>query len=240
MGNSGRLTRVRLQQPQEQRYPVLQVHRWVFSCFRNPPNSDMDYGICNVRMEIFLWKYVWHSETDVYIAGKIFLCTVIWCIICPDQLRGITVMCVRRACKKHKMWPWAKIICRFDVSLVRSSLWSAITGYYTLSLAVSGQSSHIWALARVTSRLWPAVHLGFGRLSLLFLRCTLLYAVCHAINYVATTLILLVTASLSERLEWLLQSNLHHHNNIATSTPLTTFRYIIFTSMIQCMIFCSI
>ena len=30
MGNSGRLTRIRLQQPQEQCYPVLQAHAWSF------------------------------------------------------------------------------------------------------------------------------------------------------------------------------------------------------------------
>ena len=48
-GNSGRLTWVRLQQPQEQRYPVLQVHFLGLFVFHNSPNSDMDKLIFNVR-----------------------------------------------------------------------------------------------------------------------------------------------------------------------------------------------
>ena len=45
----------RIQQPQEQRYPVLQVHAGRdCSCFRNPPNSDMEYRIFIVRTRSFL------------------------------------------------------------------------------------------------------------------------------------------------------------------------------------------
>ena len=55
-----------------------------------------------------------------------------------------------------------------SVSLFRGSHISTLVG------------SHIWALARITT----------GQ-PLLFVRCTLLHAVCHAINHVATTLILL-------------------------------------------------
>ena len=53
-GNSGRLTWVRLQPPQEQLYPVLLVHAGFFSCFHNPPNSDTEYRIFNVRTWSFL------------------------------------------------------------------------------------------------------------------------------------------------------------------------------------------
>ena len=52
--NPGRLTWGKLQQPQEQRYPILQVHGELFSCFRNPPNSNMDYRIFNVLYAIIL------------------------------------------------------------------------------------------------------------------------------------------------------------------------------------------
>ena len=50
----GRLTWVRLQQLQEQRYPVLQVHAGSFRVSRNLPNSDMDYRIFNVHAWSFL------------------------------------------------------------------------------------------------------------------------------------------------------------------------------------------
>ena len=50
-GNSGRLTWVRLQQPHEQRYPVLHVHA---GSFRNPPNSDMDYIL--MRAYTHVWR----------------------------------------------------------------------------------------------------------------------------------------------------------------------------------------
>ena len=45
---------VRLQQPPRAALPSLTRACWVFSCFRNPPNSDMDYRILNVRTESFL------------------------------------------------------------------------------------------------------------------------------------------------------------------------------------------
>ena len=41
----------------ESRYPTLTNNEsawWVFSCFHNPPNSDMDYRIFNVRTWLFL------------------------------------------------------------------------------------------------------------------------------------------------------------------------------------------
>ena len=52
VGNSGRLNRVRLQQPQEQRYPVSPTLKCMLGHFvfhRSPPNCDMDYRIFNVR-----------------------------------------------------------------------------------------------------------------------------------------------------------------------------------------------
>ena len=52
--SSGRLTWVRLQQPQEQRKPSPTSACWVFSCFRNPRNSDMDCRIFTVRRSSFL------------------------------------------------------------------------------------------------------------------------------------------------------------------------------------------
>ena len=157
--------------------------------------------------------HVWRSQTDVYIAGKIFLCTSIWCIICPDQLRSIQIMCQKglQETQNVSLSQDNRLICRL---LKRSSLRSTPSVYYTLSLAVSGQShlgfghrSHlISALARVTS----------GQ-ALICVRCTQLYTVCHAINHVDNTLILLVAASLSlSLLEWLLLTcttaiNHHHH-----------------------------
>ena len=54
-GNSGCLTWIRRQQPQEQqRYPVLQVHAGSFLFFHNAPNCDMDYKVFNVRTRAFL------------------------------------------------------------------------------------------------------------------------------------------------------------------------------------------
>ena len=51
--NLGCLTWVRLQQPQEQRYLVLQVHAGSLN-YHNPPNSDIDYRIFNVCTWSFL------------------------------------------------------------------------------------------------------------------------------------------------------------------------------------------
>ena len=47
MGNSGCLPRGK-PAATESRYPTYGAC-WVFDCFHNPPNSDMDYGIFNVR-----------------------------------------------------------------------------------------------------------------------------------------------------------------------------------------------
>ena len=49
-GNLGRLTSVRLQQPQEQRYPVLQVHAGAFCVSGIHLTLDMDYRIFKMRM----------------------------------------------------------------------------------------------------------------------------------------------------------------------------------------------
>ena len=65
-GNLGRLTRVSLQQLQEQRYAVLQVHAGSFHVFvihptlRNPPNSDMDYRIFKRAYVIILMRACTH------------------------------------------------------------------------------------------------------------------------------------------------------------------------------------
>ena len=48
---------VRLQQPQEQSCPVLQVHAGPFHVSVIPPNSDMDYRIVNV----LTWSF-WHTR----------------------------------------------------------------------------------------------------------------------------------------------------------------------------------
>ena len=68
-GNSGRLTQEMLQQPREQRYQVLQVHAGSFRGFRNPPNSDSDYMIFNVRMWSLSYACVYtqgvgHTDSD--------------------------------------------------------------------------------------------------------------------------------------------------------------------------------
>ena len=39
-------------QLQQSRATQPSVHFWVFQCFHNPPNSDMDYGIFNVRIDV--------------------------------------------------------------------------------------------------------------------------------------------------------------------------------------------
>ena len=49
---------VRLQQPQEQRYPVLQVHAGYFCVSKYPSNSDVDYRIFNVHKWLFLWVHI--------------------------------------------------------------------------------------------------------------------------------------------------------------------------------------
>ena len=61
LGNLGRLIWVRLQQPQEQRYPILQVHAGSL-CFCNPPNSDMDYRIFNVHTRSFLYVNIIYTR----------------------------------------------------------------------------------------------------------------------------------------------------------------------------------
>ena len=40
------------------RYPAYVLSR-VFQCFYNPPNSDMDYGIFNVRTDINAYDCIW-------------------------------------------------------------------------------------------------------------------------------------------------------------------------------------
>ena len=54
MGNVDYLTQVRLQQPQEQCYPVLQVHAGSFHVSIIHPNSDMVCRIFNMHMWSFL------------------------------------------------------------------------------------------------------------------------------------------------------------------------------------------
>ena len=50
-GNLGRLTWVKgYFSRKSSAIPSPTIACWVFSCFRNPPNSDMDYRIFNVRM----------------------------------------------------------------------------------------------------------------------------------------------------------------------------------------------
>ena len=50
MGNSGCLPRGKPTATQS-RYLTYGTYR-VFSCFHNPPNSDTDYGIINVRTDV--------------------------------------------------------------------------------------------------------------------------------------------------------------------------------------------
>ena len=50
MGNSGCLPGGK-PGATESRYATY-VACWVFPCFHNPPNSDMDYGILNVRTDV--------------------------------------------------------------------------------------------------------------------------------------------------------------------------------------------
>ena len=61
-GNLGRLTWVRLHQPQEQ-LPSPRSACWVFSCFCNPPNSDMDYRIFNMCDHLYECVYTWGLGT---------------------------------------------------------------------------------------------------------------------------------------------------------------------------------
>ena len=67
-GNWGRLTWVSLQQPQQQRYPVLQMHA---GSFRNPPNSNMDYKDLSrasayviIRMPAYTQGGVEHTDSE--------------------------------------------------------------------------------------------------------------------------------------------------------------------------------
>ena len=50
MGNSGRLLRGK-PAATESRYPTYGAC-WMFGCFHNPPNSDMDYRIFIVRTDV--------------------------------------------------------------------------------------------------------------------------------------------------------------------------------------------
>ena len=50
MGNAGCLPRGK-SAATESRYSTYYAC-WVFKCFHNPPNSDMDYGIFNVRTDV--------------------------------------------------------------------------------------------------------------------------------------------------------------------------------------------
>ena len=42
---------------------------WVFSCFHNPPNSDMDYRIFNVRAEWLGDKLKFVFSPDIVLCG---------------------------------------------------------------------------------------------------------------------------------------------------------------------------
>ena len=57
MGNSGCLPREKLAAT-ESRYPTYGAC-WVFYCFHNPPNSDMDCGIFNVRTYVNAYDCSW-------------------------------------------------------------------------------------------------------------------------------------------------------------------------------------
>ena len=46
--------RTTLQQPQEQRYPVLHVYNKSFPVCANPPNSDMDYMVLIKRAYVII------------------------------------------------------------------------------------------------------------------------------------------------------------------------------------------
>ena len=55
MGNSGCFPRGK-PAATESRYPTYDAC-WVFYCFHNPPNSDMDYRIFNVRTDVNACDY---------------------------------------------------------------------------------------------------------------------------------------------------------------------------------------
>ena len=62
--NSGRLTWVGLQQPQEQALPSPTRACWVVSCFRNPPNSYVDNMIFNVFFYACVYTPVGHTDSE--------------------------------------------------------------------------------------------------------------------------------------------------------------------------------
>ena len=71
MGNSGRLTWVKLQQPQEQRYPFLTVYA-VFSCVQAKVWLPM-LGILNVHIDVNVCDCTW-----VLFGHRRRVCTESW------------------------------------------------------------------------------------------------------------------------------------------------------------------
>ena len=57
VGNLDRLTWVRLHGSCKSSATSPTSACWVFSCFRNPPNSDMDYRISNVGTYIYIRSF---------------------------------------------------------------------------------------------------------------------------------------------------------------------------------------
>ena len=88
MGNSDRFPRGK-PAATESRFPILINHwynyNWVFSCFHNPPNSDLDYSIFNVRtwsiivMRVYAHAFIPLTQTDCPVAYYV-LTTICLCV----------------------------------------------------------------------------------------------------------------------------------------------------------------
>ena len=88
---------------------VQQGACWVFSCFHNPPNFDMDYGIFNVRMWSFI---IFDSEKlsqmflvllmqtgfEPRVFGSQVRCSTDWAILCVCVYVRVCVRVCTRVC----------------------------------------------------------------------------------------------------------------------------------------------
>ena len=75
MGNSGCFPR-RKPAATESRYPVY-CTCWVFKCFHNPPDSDMDYEIFNVRIFSLTQQTICCSPAVLARSSKIMIIIII-------------------------------------------------------------------------------------------------------------------------------------------------------------------
>ena len=80
---------------------------WVYQCFHNPPNSDMDYGILNVHNVVFFCIYI-HTEGLQFIVSSDGMQNL-HIILTPGKLT--CSWCIKPSIKIPIVWQVTTLIC---------------------------------------------------------------------------------------------------------------------------------